>query len=919
MSLVQRLSLSATSVLIGLLATQIHAQTLSPQTQENEAEVQEVVVTGSRIARAKREGATPVTVITSQEIDARGHRDVFDVLTSTTSNLGFVQGEDYGSTFTPAANFANLRGLGPNHSLVLLNGHRLADYPIAYGGSVNAVNLSNFPSASLESIEILSGSAGAIYGSDAIAGVINLKLKRRAEGVDVGLRVGSTSEGGGENQKLSVVGGKTFDRLDVVYGLEVSNRRPIWYGDRDIASSYTRYTDQSLPLRNRTVPPVSFGIQNPLTQGYFDVPAGACEAISDQYFGTLQTVQNWRSGAYCGSDAYYFRTIQTAKTSYNGSLSLTYALNDQHELYADALYSRTDIDNSVRAFTWNPVGSAFYNVNTGRLENWRRAFSPEELGGRGGANNDYEETAWTLIAGVRGDIGGTGWRYDVSADRSEYESLQGRLYLLNSINSFFLGEKVGDHVYNGVTYASYAPDANRLFTPLTPDEFKTHTRNTVRNTDSWTENLTASLSGTLWQLPAGPLQAAFVAEAGRQGFSIIADPTINQGLYYNVGQTQDSRGTRKRNALGAELRVPVFDPLTLTLAGRYDTYDFAGKSISKDTWNLGIEYRPIDTLLVRGSVGTSFRAPDMNYIFTQATRGYYPSQTDYYQCRLEGSAYGGCTAEYNAYYTSSGTPDLEPENGESTTFGVVWSPSRAFDIQLDYYEIKLEDQVAYISGDALLRTEADCRIGQTPDGTPVDANSALCQDYLSRVTRNAPDADIQPNQITNIRITPVNAAYERIRGLDLGANLRWSAGAWGRFHLNLAYAYVIEHEYQQFAGDPVLDRLSLAYASGWRDRANATLNWTYADLSASLHVKHYGRIPRTDEEDWFKSYTLANASVSWQINDRASVGLIVNNLFNREPLDTSGGWPNYPSSYYDIYGRQVWLQVNYHFGPGGRG
>src|SRR5471032_1397814 len=144
-----------------------------------------VVVTGSRIPRASLEGPSAVTVITGEDITKQGYKNVFDALSNLTQNTGMTQGADYGNTFTPAANTISLRGLGPNHTLILVNGRRVADYPVAYDGAVNFVNLANIPSALVDRIEILNGGASDVYGSDAIAGVVNVILKKKAEGFDL--------------------------------------------------------------------------------------------------------------------------------------------------------------------------------------------------------------------------------------------------------------------------------------------------------------------------------------------------------------------------------------------------------------------------------------------------------------------------------------------------------------------------------------------------------------------------------------------------------------------------------------------------------------------------------------------------------------------------------------------------------------
>ena len=144
------------------------------------APLQEIVVTGSRIATSATNVNPEVTVITDAQLEGRGFTNAFDALSNLTQNTGFTQGADFGNTFTPAANTISLRGLGLNHTLILINGQRVADYPVPYNGAVNFVNLADIPLSSIERIEVLNGGASAIYGSDAIAGVVNIIIKDHA-------------------------------------------------------------------------------------------------------------------------------------------------------------------------------------------------------------------------------------------------------------------------------------------------------------------------------------------------------------------------------------------------------------------------------------------------------------------------------------------------------------------------------------------------------------------------------------------------------------------------------------------------------------------------------------------------------------------------------------------------------------------
>lgn len=911
-----RQPLSAAAVLLFLsfgAAAQEAAETpkaadAAAQSQQLEA----VTVTGSRIPRAQVEGPAPVIVIKGDDIDKGGFRSVYDVLTQISQNTGVVQGEDGGSTFTPAANVVNLRGLGPNHTLVLVNGRRVADYPIAYNGSVNAVDLANIPSVMVDRIEILSGSASAVYGSDAIAGVINVVLKKQHEGIDISVRAGGTQRGGGDNQRFQLIGGGSWGGLNGVYGLELTNREPIWYGDRSLTDTYTRWATPSSP-----VPPQVIGIRNPAGREYYPL---SCDTLSYLMRGSLQAYTPPRyTGSYCSSDHYYSdRTIQTKKKVATGYASLTYVLNENTELFGDFMAGWSDIASVVRNPNWNSP-DAFWNEATGRLERWTRLLAPEETGDRMSSARTFLQRSFNLTVGVKGTFGASDWHYEAAANRSDYKSDQGVFRFLSGIDSYFLGPQTGTHEFEGDTFPSYNADPSRLLTPLTPALYRSLSTHTLAHNKAWTEDLSFSVNGSLFTLPAGDVGLAAVAEAGRQGFSNRPDPRINAGEIWNVSEATNEGGKRNRYAAGFELSVPIFSQLTGTAAGRYDRYTYAGEAIGKSTYNLGLEYRPFDSLLLRSSYATSFRAPDMNYLFAQRTVGYFPGVTDAYQCREAGQDYDSCDIFYNMDFVQSGNKKLKPERGKSFTYGLVWSPLEGFDFSADYYRIRIRDEVTNLDVDQILRTEADCQLRQTISGTPVDPNSTLCQDAFARVIRNSPNAPVNPNQVTNVLVNPINAASEITSGIDLSANYRWSTDRFGKFQAYARFTRVLGHRYQQFPGDPVYDYINdLSYQSDWRTKTNAAISWTLGPWSASLNGTRYGRVPRNDGEAYFHSYTLYNGSVGYQFNDRAELSLIVNNIRNSLPVDKSAGWPNYDSGWYDAYGRQWWLQFDYHFGGGKR-
>ncbi|MBB5191587.1 iron complex outermembrane receptor protein [Silvimonas terrae] len=861
----------------------------------------QVTVTGSRIPRAQKEGPTSVTVITGEQLEQEGYRNVFDALNQQTQNTGFTQGADYGNTFTPAANAINLRGLGPNHTLVLINGRRVADYPVAYDGTVNFVNLANIPSALVDRIEILNAGASAIYGSDAIAGVVNIILKHHADGVDVNVKAGSTSRGGGDNGRVQISGGKDFGDLSTVFGLEISKTRSIAAQDRDFMSSST--------LEGET-PTKTWSRLDATTGQYLD-GSTACGNLSGLFGGTNVPV-NSKSGVYCGSGKAQpdYWTVQTANQSENLYGGFDYRLTDSTTLFGNVMLGWNHTTNNTRGPSWTSLGATsgyFLNQNTGDYESWTRRFAPEEIGGTSAFDKDWHDTAGNITVGVRGSLFDTGWNYEAAYNASGYKSVADVPRLYAGIDSYFLGPQLGTDS-DGIPI--YAPDASRFAQPLTASQFASLYGQTESTNTSWTQTASFSANGKLFDLPAGPVKSAGLLEWGSQGFTNKPDARINEGVFYNLSGADPASGNRTRYAAALELNIPIVKSLDATLAGRYDDYSFAGQSDSKLTWNAALEYRPLKELLVRGNYATSFRAPDMNYIFQSPTKGYYASTTDYYRCNAAGQTLGNCdyaNVSPGANYVQTGNKDLKPENGRSWGLGFVWSPTSSFDVSADYWHIRIDDEVTNIDADALLRTESDCRLGLK------DINSSQCQDAISRVIRNPDNAVLDPGAINTILVNPINAAMEETAGYDLTGKYRWRAGAVGNFLLTATYTKVLVHKSQQFKGDEVEDLTKAMDNYDWPDKFMTSLTWNRGDWTSTVQVERYGKIPNQAGTGYLTPTALANWSLGYQVSKNASLSLIVNNVFNTIKEDDSAGWPYYAVGSYSPIGREGWLAFNYHF------
>jgi iron complex outermembrane recepter protein len=895
-------------------------------------ELESVQVTGSRIPRAQIEGPAPISVITAQEIKANGFTTVPEVLRAMTQNGGETQSQQSasGADFSPGAQQVDLRGLGPNHTLVLVNGRRIADFPMPFKGRSNFTDISNIPLGMVERIEILTGSASAIYGSDAISGVVNFILKDKAEGTTLDVRLGDTSRGGGESFNLSIASGFSSERFHAVYGVELLSQRPLWAYDRDIQDS-----TQDAPTAGTRVARRAF-LRTNWYDEYLDPGAATCNALSHLNDGSTYYAARPRwgvdgeDGYYCGSDASIgYGTMTSKRKGVNGYASLGYEFDSGVKWFADlqAGYHELAMFRDVTQWSYQaPDGNEegyFFNQATGEVEYWQRQFSPEEMGGLDRGMIENRQRTLSVTSGFKGEFG-TAWSWEAALSHSQYQStISWPQIVASRANDLFLGPQLGEDEDG---FPIFDADPARLYTPLSRAEYDAIAARTNYHPKSRTDTLSLTLTNTeLFSLPAGAAGFAATLEAGNQAYDLNPDPLATQYYYYSW-KDSDGHGSRDRWATAAELRVPLLDSLNLSVAGRYDQYRYDGNSIDKFTHSAGLEWRPHDTLLLRGSYGTAFRAPDLHYVF--AGEGNLESSgTDYYRCRTEepDSDFGDCSySDEGLIVTRTGNRRLQPETSKAYTAGLVWSPTAGLDFSLDYFDIDLREQVQDLRIDGVLQDEASCRLGMRVDGTPVDPSSPTCVDALARVTRSN-------GSLYGVFVNPINIARERTSGLDFSTRYRLET-AIGLFRFGANYTWVRRHESQQYSGDPVEDQF--AVNSGFdipRSKASASVSWEKSRWTTTLHGERLGSLPNSDSyaqvydpEDggspWIGATYRYNASVQYRINERAQLSLAVTNLFDKMPPrdPTATGYPYYDISWFDATGRQFYLQYTHRFGAGAR-
>ncbi len=902
------------------------------QEAQAQAEPQEnldrIVVTGSRIKRAEVEGPAPVTIVTADQIEKEGYATVYDALNSLSQFTGTVQNELNQNGFTPNASFLNLRGLGPGYQLVLINGRRTADYPLPYNSESNAVNLANIPAAAISRIEVLSGGASAIYGSDAVAGVVNIILKTNYEGDELNLRVGTTTRGGGDSSRLQWVGGKTGDAWSATYALEYQEREEIFASQRDFMDSYR--DDPSVNPAD-ALPVEGIRARDRLAGNVRIWPNG----VSANCNGTFPEFETFRANPALGDLCGYYgypatQQIRNSDSNINGYFYGTYDFTDNLNAFVQISGSQADAKLASGTQFWSsgldPAfrNGIFFDPTLGTLVDLQRIFTPNEVGGFGSQQTTYRERSFDIAAGLRGTMFDNrfDWEATVSHARYDLKSKQPR-FLTDRIREYFVGEQIG--TISG--YPIFNLNQARYFSPLGVDAFRSMTTNVTTDADSSVMQGAFSVSGDLFELPAGPVSMAAVIEAASQEYDLQPDARIlpsytGPDRVYNLTGTGGG-GERDRYALGVEFSVPVLETLKMNLAGRYDRYDDITSVDGAATWSAGLEWRPFDNLLVRGSYGTSFRAPDMHYIFAQPS-GFFTQVFDEYRCRRDGLTVQGCTNDPNYSYfvagTRQGNSALEEEKGKSTTIGVVWDIVDNLSVSVDWYKIELEGRVQDISTAYLLENEADCRLGQRRDGSSVDVNSARCQFFTGLITRLGVSPPFTDDEIDSYISYPFNQSSVVTRGIDATVRYSLDTDRFGNYDFSLGWTHVLALNEEEFPGSGIQDeRDDPRRQLNFRSRLNWSVQWERGDWQANVNGYRQGsQIPWNDladrAPDRIAPTIIWNAGLQKKITDKMTIGFAVQNLFDKiaPSDDTNNSYPFFWGSYSPI-GREVFANINYKF------
>lgn len=980
-----RLRRSAAIVVLATACTPAFAQDNTPQppatpvdqvqpaTQDEQPNGDRVVITGSRIARDAFTSTAPIQVITAEASTLEGLVDTAEILQGSSIAQGSTQLNNTFGNFVveggPGINSISLRGLGAQRSLVLLNGQRPG--PAGARGQVGAFDLNVVPDSIINRIEILKDGASSIYGSDAVAGVVNIITRSSVDRPEFNIQYNATEQGGGNT--LQVNGAIGFELLggELTLAAEYEDRDPLKWGDRkNLACAqdlvYDAVTGRRIDRQDRSIlRGTSLG--DCTDNIYFNTVVDAIsnlryvpspDGVTIGPIAGYRPRQNKRYDAGDPNVAYFEDVTNSAKFLEGYAIAATertslYGRFDTTILGVDwsteALATRRETEQKAWRQFFPQIASAIgYDVPGPYTA--PAGFAGVTIPGVGVLRLTQPVTIWPsdqqvtvdyyyLNSGLKGDFLIPGWTWSINAGYSKSDAE----YTGNEITKEKAGDwryvSPSDGLYHGPEYNPFDPAflsgnySQAVYDLLTADPVGTTTyeQTTVQ----------AVLTGDLLELPAGPLGVAVGGEW--RTFKINDTPDIREqnDEFWNTSAAAITRGKDTVREAFVEVNapllrgLPLIEELTFDGSARAFDYDSYG---SDSVWKAGLNWQIVPSVRIRGTQGTSYRAPALYELFLGNLTA-FQDQTLIDPCIDWGNSgnvnvqtncaslgipsnYTGLLGESALIIQGGGAGRLTAETSEARTLGLIWTPDFLdLSLAIDYFDITIDNQVAQLGPGTIA---GGCY------AAPVFPN-AFC-DLLVRNSGSHPTA---PFNIATVNDSYINVNSQSTRGIDITVRYEHEFD-FGSLSVDLSATNTMEDVINLF--DP---NLSSGFATNdfngtigdpeWV--ADAAVQLRTGDLTYSWFIDYIGP---TDNEVFFPEFPgtyfgrqsrIINKTDPWLSHDlslrwrgdRLTLTAGVQNVFDAQPpvVSFNGGQrlQNFAlaATQYDLRGRTLFLRVGYDF------
>ncbi len=848
---------------------------------------QTVYVVGSRISRSSDfESPSPVVTLSREALVESGYNNlqqVLEKLPAAGNGTFSTRGNNQDSTGNGGAAIS-LRGLGADATLVLVNGRRVSISPFAESITTNFVDINAIPVSAIERVEVLKDGASAVYGSDAVAGVVNIVLRDDFEGFEITGGYGDVSNGSNAETTISAVWGNSSDRGNITMIFDYFKNDTLFNTERGSLGSADQSARGGLDQRSSRSFPGSFR---------YDDGEGNISDVPDPTCPPERVIS---SGTNCSFD-YGPYNLLMPESERTGLIVLgRLDLGNDVELFTEigvqhntsiAQGAPTPLDTSAgltvpSTHPDNPFPQAVGDIII-------RRYRTVDAGPR---QWDIETDNLRILLGLRGSVGN--WDWEVSGQRGRSESDQTGDRSMGWVRTDFLQTEIDAGRYNPFG-ATQNPDSviDAITTSL------------VRQGTSNLTSFDATISGQVFDMSAGPVMMAAGLEYREEDVDDVPDDQFQRGLIFG---TENVAASASRDITSAfiEFSIPLLTNLELQVAGRYDDYSDFG-----DTTNpkVALRWAATDSLAFRGSWGQGFRAPSLAQI------GLGPSQeSQFFQDRFFCTQEGTVPCELLDYtIVFEGNPDLEAEESENLNFGVAWQPMDNLRLSVDYWDIKQENKIDEEPFGALYTEFCD------------EQNNPRC-------TRDAPAPGDVLGGLQSINgATFINIGEQRVKGIDLAIGYtREVRSATVTLGFDMTHLLDFERVESNLEATGLVSRDLLGEYEYPEDRFAFTSQWQIGDWGIHTALYYTGSFedkPDANEDglqDYdtvttrtVDSFVTTNVQLSYGGIKNTSLMLGVDNLMDEEPpfaigdLDTD--LYGYVSSQHSPRGRFVYTKMTYKF------
>jgi len=847
-----------------------------------------VEVTGSRIKRVDVEGAMPVQTVTREEIERRGVSTLNEVINNLTlvSQGSFGETQSAGNSFAPGTAGVSLRGLGTNATLVLVNGRRTSTYGFAQNLDESFVDLNSIPLAAVERIEILKDGASALYGSDALAGVINVILRKDYKGLEGSATVGSSRLGGAAERNIALTGGfgdLASDRFNVFGSLALYRRDSLMGNERDFSKNPDQSSRGGYDFRSPTGNPGTWltGGRGGFTDNtvFPSCPPELKGVFSD---GRQTCFYNFAKDNPLLPETERFSAFSRGSFAISSTLSAIVEVGlNKNTTYGSAAPT---------------PGSATLPV--GHVSNPYPFVVPiryryTEVGPR---LNLIETDAKRVLGALQGENLGWSWELGVVNSKSSTRNTG-----TNYISQTALVAAIPQYNFADISKVSQSTiDGLRIVT--------------TRVGESEVRSVDFKASRDLFKMDGGMAAIAIGGDSRKETLSDTPDENIRKSLVVGSGGTS-SLGERKSDALFAELVLPIFKGFEGQIAVRRDNYsDFGSATVPK----VAASYRVNPNFMVRGGVGRGFRAPSLVQLYLGQSFS-FPSIRDVVRCDAYTAAEAAgkaSVAEKNAACGAAqvrselgGNPALDPEKSESKFLGVIFEPIRNLSLSLDYWRFDHTNKIDSLPSSYILRNS--------------DALSASAgRPVVNRFDPSARDIAVgSPGALRGVGSDTgvgffnsyFNAQAQQTSGVDIETRYRTTIEGLGRFGIQSVVTKM--HSFKrQTTPDGEMQQLIGTYQYP-RTRASTvftldrgTYNYTIVHNFVGRYDQYYqGPDLRVDSVSTF------DAQVQYTGIKNVKLSFGGRNVFNKRPAFSDIDWYGYDSSNSDPRGAFWYLRGSYKF------